>query len=228
MLYPRYYYRDDFKQFEPFLLTKKPDIHTFHSGAFLNGYVIGYDTIYYILQGVGKMSALHESGEHSILSYHGPGTMYPLIRCGEQFKLENNLFFQALTDMEVMVFSGKEIVAFMQENNEFSEQTVRLFNRYINMLVCRIVDREHGNALSAISNLLYILFCDNFYSCRTNELTISQGEIAEITGMSRVHVNRTLQALVSQGSIVTRSGSILLTDLKKLEENCSQDVVGET
>lgn len=99
MLYPRYYYREDFNRFESFLLSKKPAIQTFHPEDFLNGYAIGYDTIYYILCGVGKMSVLHESGEHSILSYHGPGTMYPLIRFGDHFELENNLFFQALTDM---------------------------------------------------------------------------------------------------------------------------------
>lgn len=161
------------------------------------------------------------------MSYHGPGTMYPLIRCGVHFGLENNLFFQALTDMEVMAFSKGEVMGLMQENGAFLEQTVMLFNRYINLLVCRIMEREHGDALTAVSNLLYILFCDNFYSCHANELIISQREIAEITGTTRVHTNRILQDLVSSGSITTQSGRIFLHDLEKLKQTCSQDVIGE-
>lgn len=54
MLYPRYYYREDFKCFEPLLRSKKPALQMFHPGEFLNGFAIGYDTIYYNSARCGK------------------------------------------------------------------------------------------------------------------------------------------------------------------------------
>lgn len=68
------------------------------------------------------------------------------------------------------------------------------------------------------------LFCELYYRMRMAGLLIDQGfdlplsqpELGDICGLSSVHVNRSLQALRSDGLIVSEKGRLLVPDIAKL------------
>lgn len=225
MLLPRYFFREDFTQFEDWLLERSTGIREFKTGAFLNGMDIDYNTIYYILSGVGVFYVVHESGERSTLTYHGAGTMYPLMRVTERFKMEDNIFFQAITDMKVAVFPNDMILDLMMENRDFAKAKIQLFNKHINIFCFRTANSEHGNALCAVSNFLYIMFYNNSSFTKGNTLLLSQDEIAEGVGMTRVHVTRTLKVLADQGIIGVERRKIVIHDMERLISTCSKDLI---
>jgi len=225
MLLPRYYFGEDFTQFEDWLLQRCDGIQDFKAGAYLNGMSIDYNTIYYILSGVGKFYVLHESGERSTITYHGHGTMYPLVRETERFKIEDSIFFQAITDMRVAVFPNSRILDMMMENREFAKTKIQLFNKHINIFCFRTANNEHGDALSTVSNFLYIMLYNNSSFVHNNTICLSQDDIAEGVGLTRVHVTRTLKVLASQDIITLERRKIIINDLDRLIQNCSNDLV---
>jgi CRP-like cAMP-binding protein len=69
------------------------------------------------------------------------------------------------------------------------------------------------------------LFCEIFIRLRavglTNghscELPITQEQLGDATGMTNVHVNRTLQALREQGLIILKGKTLTIPDLEALQ-----------
>lgn len=225
MLLPRYFFRDDFSRFEDWLLERCSGIREFPSGAFLNGTVIDYNTIYYILDGVGVFYVLHDSGERSMLTWHGRGTMYPLVRETERFKMEDNIFFQAVTDMKVAVFPNGKILSLILENPDFARAKIQLFNKHINLFLFRTSNGEHGSALSAVSNFLYIMLYNNASFANGNAICLTQSELAEGTGLTRVHVTRMLRILSDEGVLEVERKRILIRNLDGLIAHCSRDLI---
>ncbi len=227
LLLPRYFFREDFNHLEDWLLDRCVGIREFKSGSFLNGMGIDYNTIYYILSGVGVFYVIHESGERSTLTYHGYGTMYPLVRLTERFKMEDNIFFQAVTDMKVAVFPDSMILDLMMENRDFARAELQLFEKHINLFIFRTANNEHGDALSAVSNFLYMMLYNKGSFARGNTICLSQDEIAEGCGLTRVHVTRTLKVLAERGVIGVERRKIIIHDLDRLIAHCSKDLIDE-
>lgn len=225
LLLPRYFFKEDFVEFEDWLLTNSTGVREFRSGEFLNGAAIDYNTIYYILSGVGVFYILHESGERSALTYHGHGTMYPLVRETERFKLEDNIFFQAVTDMKVATFPNEKILDLMMENRSFAKAKVQLFNKNINLFLFRLSNGEHGSALSAVSNFLYIMLYNDSAFARGNAICLTQSELAEGVGLTRVHVTRMLRILSEEGILEVERRRIVIKDLERLISHCSSDLI---
>ena len=49
-------------------------------------------------------------------------------------------------------------------------------------------------------------------------MPITQAELADATGLSTVHVNRTMQALRANGLITTKNGRVVIEDREGLQE----------
>ena len=54
---------------------------------------------------------------------------------------------------------------------------------------------------------------------------MTQEELADILGMSRVQITRELTALRAEGILATKRGRLLITDLPKLAALCSAETV---
>jgi CRP-like cAMP-binding protein len=49
------------------------------------------------------------------------------------------------------------------------------------------------------------------------DFTATQTDVADMVGLSLVHVNRTIQMLRADGLVVWRGGTITITDLERLK-----------
>ena len=77
MLIPRYYFADDFRPFYAYFLSQPHSVRIFHKGDYLWPLGAPYEKIHYIISGVEMHYADHESGRRKIISFHGPGTVFP-------------------------------------------------------------------------------------------------------------------------------------------------------
>jgi CRP-like cAMP-binding protein len=100
-------------------------------------------------------------------------------------------------------------------------------------LVCNAVQREWAINLgqrSAFERVAH-LFCEIFLRLETVGLTqqdscefpLTQTELGEATGLSTVHVNRTLQELRAQGLIVLKDRMLTIPDLEALKSAAEFD-----
>ena len=234
MIIPRYYFGADYISFEEYLLQECDSIQHFPKGSFLNGTDIDYNTIYYILDGLGQFYILHESGKRSIISIHGYGTIYPLFRDldgGEyplkQYKLEGNLFFQAITDMKVAAFSYETMSRLITSNSKFCHRSLQSYLNYINLLLYRVTTSDHDDAEKKVCNYLFSMHYYGKQLVVGNQLFVTQEDIADFLGLTRTHVSRILKRLIGEEIISIGRKSITINDINQLLNHCSSDIKPE-
>lgn len=221
MLTPRYFYTDDFSQFHSYFLSQPHVRKAFHKGEYLWELGRPYEKIHYIVSGAEMHYADHESGRRKIISFHGAGTVFPGYRQND-YKIELSLTTAALSDMEVLEFTKQQFRAMFEANAALAEAVVDWYSSYVNLFLFETVHQEYNPSLIKICNLLYLLTVSQ--SFRSGPvLGMTQDELAELLGLSRVQITRGLSELRSRNIISTGRGKIEVLDLPGLEELCTNE-----
>jgi len=230
MVIPKYYYSADFLPFKDYLIERCDCVKAFKKGEYLNGAGADYNTIYYLISGVGYFYVLHESGKRSIISIHGSGDIYPLFRDLEDgstpFQLEKSIFFQAMSDVEVAVFSYKTMKSLIDKREDFRHKWIRAYMNYINLLLYRISISDNDTGSTKVCDYLFSMYTYADWPIKENaSLHISQEEIAEMIGMTRIHLSRILSVLASEKVVTLGRKLITICDFEALKRGCSKEVI---
>lgn len=223
MLTPRYYFADDFRPFYDYFLSQPHTARTFHKGDYLWPPGAPYEKIHYIISGAAVHYADHESGRRKIISFHGPGTVFPGYR-PNNFRVELSLITVALSEMEVLEFTVPQFKAMFESNIALSEQVVNWHSMYINRFLFETIHQAYNSSLTKLCNLLYLLTINQ----PTNSglvIDMTQDELAEILGMSRVQITRELSELRRRGIVETLRGKLVISDLPSLSSLCTQEAI---
>lgn len=223
MLMPRYFFSDDFQQFYEYFLSQPHSQKTFHKGDYLWKPGQTYEKIHYIISGAAIHFADHESGRRRIISFHGAGTVFPGYHQYD-YKIELSLVTIALSDMKVLEFTKEQFQNMFETNTALSEQVVNWNSMYINRFLFEIVHQEYNPSFVKICNLLYLLTI-NQPSCSGLVIDMTQEELSEILGLSRIQVTRGLSELRNQNIISTTRGKVHVVDLPALASLCSSETL---
>ena len=165
----------------------------------------------------------HENGRRKIISFHGPGTVFPGYRLND-FRVELSLITVALSEMEVLEFTVPQFKAMFETNTALSEQVVNWYSMYINRFLFETILQAYNSSLTKLCNLLYLLTINQ----PTNSglvIDMTQDELAEILGMSRVQITREISELRHRGIVETSRGKLLVSDLPSLSSLCTQETI---
>lgn len=223
MLTPRYIFANDFEEFYPYFLSQPHKRKTFHKGEYLWTPGSLCEKIHYIISGAAIHYADHENGRRKIISIHAAGTVYPGYHLTD-YKIELLLTTVALSDMEVLEFTIEEFQQMFESNTALSEQVVNWYSMYVNRFLFESIHQEYNSSLIKICNLLYILNATQT-SLHTLTIEITQDEIAEMLGLSRVQLTRGLSELRKRGIIATSRRKIKVIDLPALKELCTAEAL---
>ena len=223
MLMPRYYFAEDFRPFQDYFLSQPHTEKTFQKGGLLWEPGRPYEKIHYILSGAAMHYALHESGRRKIISFHGPGTVFPGYR-QNGYRIECTLATQALSDMRVLEFTVPQFTAMFVSSPALSRQVVNWYSMYINRFLFETIHQEFNSSLVKLCNLLYLLTVNQPANSGL-VIEMTQEELADILGMSRVQVSRELSALWKQGILSTGRGGLTVTSPLKLARLCTSETV---
>lgn len=172
-----------------------------------------------LLSGFAHRHRISVDGTRHILGIHGQGDMLNLPSLAPELSED---FVQALTAVRVAAIPIEDMLGLTRDrpgiaNALWTEMTaeVAVFRAWIsNMgrrdargriahLFCELVMRSH--------------FAGGADGCIVT-LPLSQAELADATGMTTVHVNRTLRVLESEGFIVRQRRRIMIPDWRRLKE----------
>ena len=223
MLTPRYFFADDFRQFYEYFLSQPHTARTFHREDYLWKPGQPYEKIHYIISGAAIHFADHENGRRKIISFHGAGTVFPGYRQYD-YKIELSLITVALSDMKVLEFTKDQFQKMFETNTALSEQVVNWYSMYINRFLFEIVHQEYNPSFVKICNLLYLLSV-NQPACCGLVIDMTQQELAEILGLSRIQLTRGLSELRKQNIISTTRGKGHVIDLPALATLCSSETL---
>ena len=219
MLTPRYYFADDFRAFHDYFLAQPHRKTVFHKGDFLWKPGQPHDRIHYFLSGAAVHFTQHETGRRRIISFHGPGTVFPGYHTTD-FRIELSLTTAALSEIRVLEFTIPQFQAMFESNVALAEQVVKWYAMYVNLLLYETAHQEYNSTFLKLCNLLYLL------PARQPGpggwvIDMTQDDLADILGVSRVQLTRALAVLRERDILRTHRGHIEITDRAALAAYCS-------
>lgn len=204
MLTPRYYFADDFRAFYKYFLSQPHTERTFQKGDYLWKPGQPCDRIQYYVSGASVHFSEHESGHRRIISFHGPGTIFPGYHTID-FRIELSLSTAALSSIKVLEFTIPQFKAMFESNAALAENVVNWYSKYVNRFLFETIHQEFNSSQVKLCNLLYLLTM-NQPSNFGLTIEMTQENIADILGMSRVQITRELTDLRSRGILSTARG----------------------
>ena len=107
MLTPRYFFTEDFRPFEGYFRSQPHRECRFPKGAYLWAPGEPHKKLYYFVSGTAVHYADHESGRRKIISFHGPGTVFPGYHPND-YKIELSLSTVALSPVQALEFTREQ------------------------------------------------------------------------------------------------------------------------
>lgn len=223
MLTPRYYFADDFSQFYDYFLHQPHVKKSFYKNDILWAPNQPYEKIHYIISGSEMCYSDHESGKRKIITFHGAGTVFPGYRT-KDYKIELSLITQALSDMKVLEFTIPQFRTMFESNKALAGAVINWYSTYVNRFLFETIHQEYHSSLVKICNLLYLLTA-NQPSNSGPIIDMTQEELADILGLSRVQFSRGLSELRAKHIISTTRGKVHIVDLPALSRMCSSETL---
>lgn len=216
MLYPRYYFSDEFKEFEGTFRKHGAETLSFRKGDHLKGPAQYLDRCFYVVSGYCSVYVGHSSGNSRLIGFWGPGSIYPLMTTENRFFLETAIDVKAVVDMEVLALSMDCMRGSIEEDPKIAFAAIDHYGAYTNLLKFEAAAQTYEDALMRVSNILYIRY-DNFLE---SSVRLTQGDIASMAGLRRESVVKVLRHLRSEG-IVSERGNPTVEDPDRLLALCS-------
>lgn len=223
MLTPTYLFTNDFTQFYEYFLTQPHKKKTFHKGEYLWEPGEPFQSIHYIISGLTHNYLEHETGRRKIISFHGEGTVFPGYH-QHDFRIEQSLITKAIYDIEVLEFTKDEFKTMMESNPKLNASVVEWFSMYTNLLLYDMAHQEYNNSFLKLCNLLYLISSNGVKNDR-GFVHMTQEDLSDILGMSRVNLTRCLSQLRNEQIVVTHRKYVEIIDPEALVRHCSLETV---
>lgn len=223
MLTPRYYFAEDFLEFYDYFCAQPHLRRTFQKGELLWQPGQPHDRVQYYISGASVNFAQHESGRRRIISFHGAGTLFPGYHTVD-FHIELSLITAALSEVQVLEFTIPQFQAMFRSNPALADSVVNWYARYVNRFLFESTHQEFNSSRVKLCNLLYLLTANQPAGAGL-VIEMTQEDLADILGLSRVQITRELTALRAMGVLSTNRGRLTVIDLPALAALCTEETV---
>ena len=151
------------------------------------------------------------------------GTVFPGYH-QHDFKIERSLLTVALSEMTVLEFTKSQFQQMFETNPQLSAAVVEWYATYVNRLLYETAHQEYNNSFVKLCNLLYLLAV-NTPPEASQAIDMTQEDLSDILGISRVHLTRGLTQLRNEQIIRTRRRELEVIDLPALARFCSLETL---
>jgi CRP-like cAMP-binding protein len=172
-----------------------------------------------ILEGFACRYKILPGGKRQIFSFHIPGDI-PDLQSIHLETMDHSL--GTLVPSRVAFIPHETVRAFIQAHPRIGDIFWR--DTLIDAAIFRewVANIGRREAYERIAHLICELFVRiravGLNNGESYEMPITQAELGDATGLSTVHVNRTMQALRAKGLIRTRAGKVVIEDWEALQE----------
>lgn len=223
MLTPRYYFTEDFSRFYECFLAQPHRKRTLQKGEYLWEPDKLMQKIHYIISGIARTEIEHENGRRKIISFHGSGTLFPGYHQTD-FKIEQSILTKAVSDMEVLEFTRAGFGRIVEQNRQLNAALIEWYSKYVNLLLYETAHQEYNSSFVKLCNLLHLLLTAEIGE-QGGALPVTQEELSDILGLSRVHLTKGLARLREEKIIETRRKRIVIINPQSLADYCSLETV---
>lgn len=175
-------------------------------------------TIFIITKGMVHVYTIEQSGIKNIHVMYGPGDYFPITWVIS--KKPMHLFFEAVTDCEVVKIPDDDLEEYLQSNPEATLEIMRQMARQFIAYKANVDMLQYKYARERVAYRL-LLIARRFGKPTDNGLCmhrLSQDEIASSTNVSRESVNRELRRFERLGCISYEQGKQMFIDPEGLRK----------
>ncbi|NLW69906.1 MAG: Crp/Fnr family transcriptional regulator, partial [Eubacteriaceae bacterium] len=115
--------------------------------------------------------------------------------------------------------SGKSMNSLL-EKEDFSRRVFELSSGLMMLLIYKNINLSSGNSLNKICNFLWIYLND----INTRELSLTQAQIAQVAGTTRLEVARALRWLRENDYVRTGRNKIAINNKERFSALCSSNI----
>lgn len=223
MLVPNFFFEDHFSVYEDVIKKYSTGPKRICKGTILHDAQAENKTSYYIMDGIAALKIINEAGVEQILFFLCKGSLYPVNTIRTPLSMDGYIQVIAVTDLTVFTFPARTIIKMLDESSGLSEAVIEHCVKYINVLLCRILLHSYNDSTNCICSFLYL---HHIYYSTNNIINLTQEQIGQLLGLSRVQVARVLSKLRQEKIIETRRNNITVLDPIRLKIKCS-DIVSD-
>lgn len=175
------------------------------------------EDVLYISTGTVRQYDISTVGNEIVVNIFKSGAFFPMSMALN--KQPNSYFFEAASTVNAHVAPSKEVVAFLELNNDVTLDLLSRVYRGTDGVLRRMAYLMGGDARS---RLLFELIngsyrFGSFGAEGSVTLRMSEGELASNSGLARETVNRELKKLKDHGLVRVGNGELLIADIDQLE-----------
>jgi len=223
VILPKYYFSNDFKEFENLFINGDHTIKKFSPHSIMSSQGETFTSSFYIQKGMLKVAIGHEEGQEKTVSFHGEGTVFPFCINEERYQLEYSIVVTAVSDVTAISFSDKTARKLVLAYPTLALRVAENFCRQINLLYYDNVSQSFDDSDKRICTFLYLY--DSNLQSKDHRIQLTQEEIASIIGIRRVQVARVFRSLREEKIISTHRNYLIITDIDKLALLCSKEIL---
>ena len=143
MLLPRYYFENDFSNFEEEFRRNAVAVRSYTPGDPLNKAGYDLDDLYYVKEGVFQVVMTNADGAECVVAYFGSGSMHP-VKCKEfHFSLEHAFTMVATTACTVYVITPEIFRNLVMKNPELAVAAINFHVLYSNLQSYRLITQSY-------------------------------------------------------------------------------------
>ena len=179
------------------------------------------ESLYIVLSGRLEISVVSEDGRRLTLNTVGAGQIVGEIAIFDGGPRTATI--EATEQSELMEITRHEIRRKIRKNTEIAFELLELAGRRLRWLEGLLEDRSFKSLeVRLAKRVLYLLWSND--GVATDRVSLSQAELADHVGATRVAVASVLQHWRQEGFLKSFRGQIEILERQKLEEKAEQEV----
>lgn len=174
--------------------------------------------LYILISGKIKITRATPEGQEALLAILGPGDFF-----GELALLDDaprSATAEALEPTETVTLHREEFLRFLESNPDFARHVLATMARRIRRMNSQISDVFFLDLPARLARLLLDLAANHGQPARNGTLidvSLTQTDLAEMTGATRVSINKALARFRRQGWISTKGRQMFVLQQDALE-----------
>jgi CRP/FNR family cyclic AMP-dependent transcriptional regulator len=177
------------------------------------------DGIYFLQEGIVKMSTFFTNGSEITFNLFKPNAFFPMIWALAE--INNSYDFCAITDIVVYKVSKKETLLFLQKENEIYLKLVKRIMMGFDGLLSTLPHLLSGSSVSRVASVLLLLarrFGEKGKDGLTLKIKVTHEDLAGMAALTRETVSITIEKFEKEKIIQQKNRQIIIKDNEKLSK----------
>ena len=206
---------NDLKAYRRFLLDSGLPQVSFPRGTVITGSGTASSGVFFLLDGVVKVSVTNIHGYERILGYHKKNSLFAMdgLKHSEKVVVTTT----AVTPVSALKLSSEDLADLFRKDFRFASDVVRYYGEVLK-LMCYDAESQTSNSVKAKLANFIVLYMQSEDYRTLGYLPFSQSELSSAVGASRVQIARICAELSREGLIASEKKKVYFLKPEKIRK----------